>query len=153
MPVLEFGATTIGLITREHLWPEVLWSKCFRRTGPRFIVGLADNSHPNFWRLLQKIPTQWTQSGAQGYGFGKFLCCFHCRWSLELLSLNSQKSCFCKCVRFQIPASWDFSKPSPAYCYISLLCPFSPHFNFSGIGMYLIVDHVLYQWQPYFPSW
>lgn len=106
MSVLEFGATTIGLITRGNLWPEVLWSKCFR-TGPRFIIGLADNSHPNFWRPLLKIPTQWTQSGAQGYGFGKFLCCFHCRWSLELLSLNSQKSCFYKCV-FSNPSQLRF---------------------------------------------
>lgn len=39
MPVLEFGATTIGLITRGSLWPEVLWSSVSEELGPGSLLG------------------------------------------------------------------------------------------------------------------
>lgn len=80
----------------------------------RFILGLADNSNNTV--LLKQLFSEGVypklkflesssadSKWAHRYGFDKLLSWFLYRWSLELLSLNSQRSCFYKYVGFQIP--------------------------------------------------
>lgn len=123
MPTQDFDAITIGLTTLGHLRPENLWFRIFLEWGrwagsfgSRLIIlthttvlfdalweGLSkiQISRVHWWRFQFSRPKVGPR-----YGFDTLLTLFHYRWCLALMSLNSQKSHFHKCIIFQILARW-----------------------------------------------